>query len=114
MAAGLCHGLPVVIPIHYRRTWAQPGTALTAPFHLMEWGINTGNKWPLLDANSLFTSGCSCSGETLQQGELNGTPYISGMEMCTLKRRCSLIFPPKWCWFDLFQRTEVMEVEKSP
>lgn len=53
----------------------------------MEWGINTGNKWPLLDGNSLFTSGCSYSGETLQQDELNGIPYTGGMEMCTPKKR---------------------------
>lgn len=81
IAAGLRHGVLVVIPIHHGRTWAQPGTALTARFHLIEWRLNTGNKWPLLDTNSLFTSGCAYSGETLQQNEFNGISYISRMEM---------------------------------
>lgn len=86
VAAGLGRGVVVVVPIHHRRKWAQPGTALTARLHLIEWGLNTGNKWPLLDTNSLFTSGYSYLAETLQKNELNETLYVSRMEMYTVNR----------------------------
>lgn len=51
----------MVIPAHCCRTWTRPVTALMFGFRLIELGLNTGNKWPLLDADFLFTSGYFCS-----------------------------------------------------